>query len=485
METAPSSAGSPGDDDARPRLDVTVDRRAPLPLSEQIAASIRTAILEGRLAPRARLPSWQDLAVQLGVARGTVRAAYERLVDEALVIPSGSAGTLVARQPPAPAAEPPRLRPPLHDFNWQGYLVDPLPFEMGIPAQDAFPRSQWARALGQAARQVAEGVVSHPDPRGMPELREQIAVYLAIARGVHCVPDQIIVTGGFRSSLSIVLAARGAPGADAWMEDPGYPVTRNALLLTGLRPRAVAVDDEGIDVAQGIAMAPDAALAVVTPGQQYPLGVGLSEARRSALVSWAREAGSWIVEDDFLSELQLDRRASRALAAGPAADVVFHAGTFAKTMSPSAGLGFLVLPLRLAEHVSEVAAHLAPSPSPVAQLALATFMRQGHYMRHLRRMKRLYAARRAALVAELEAAGHRCQTSGLGVLLWLPPGCVDVEIGKAARAKGLVLVSMSPWFSDAARRRHGFLLGVTNLTPANLRAACDTLYELIDGARRG
>lgn len=460
------------------KLDIAVDRSGRLSLSEQIAASVRAAVLDGRLAADARLPSWQDLAVQLGVARGTVQAAYERLADEGFVYAAGSAGTLVARSVPVAPVAPRALTRPLQDME-HAFFADPLPFEMGLPAQDAFPATQWARMLGQAARTFAAGPTGHVDPRGVPALREQIAAYLALARGIQCHPDQIIVTGGYRNSLGLTLAARGAPGRDAWVEDPGYPVARRALAFAGLVARPVPVDEQGLDVERGIAVAPDAALAIITPGQQCPLGCTLSEARRTALVDWAREAGCWIIEDDYLSELQLDGRVAPAVAAMDGAGTVFHAGTFSKTLSPTIGLGFLVAPFDLAEHVAEVAAYLAPAPSPVVQMGLALFMRAGHYLRHLRRMKRLYGARRDALVTLLTDAGYPCSVAGLAVILWLPDAFDDVALSQGAVAEGIALLPLSPWYATAERRRAGLVLGIANLTEQAIHPAFETLRRLI------
>lgn len=192
-----------------PSLDVSLDRLSSEPLSAQIAGNLRLAIRDGRLAPGARLPSWRDLAARLGVGRGTVRSAYERLIDERLVVAAGAAGTRVAAQPartesaaaPAPALNAP-LSGLLHDFS-----APPLPFEMGVPAQDAFPAKLWSRLRARALRTGAMSPVTYPDPRGAAALRSQLASYLAIARGIHCVPDQIVLTAGYRGGLGLTLAA--------------------------------------------------------------------------------------------------------------------------------------------------------------------------------------------------------------------------------------------------------------------------------------
>jgi len=464
-------------------LAIDLDRSAATPLTDQIAGSIRSAIAGGRLDAGARLPSWRDLAAQLGVARGTVRVAYERLTDEQLIITAGAAGTRVAARPSgapaAPAAPAVAIARPLQTML-HAFSAPPLPFQMGVPAQDAFPVKLWSRLLARAARDAALAPTSYGDPRGDPELRARIAAYVAIARGIRCVPDQILVTGGFRGGLGLAIRALDGAGRTAWMEEPGFPVTRMGLEMAGVRPVPVPVDAQGLDVAAGVARAPDAAFAVVTAGQQAPLGMALSRERRQALLRWAARSGGWVVEDDYLSELQLSGRAGPALAALDGGRVI-HIGTFSKTLSPSLGLGFLIAPVTLAARFAEVAACLAPAPNPATQIAVAALMADGHYLRHLRRMKRLYVERRDRLRTRLGSEAGVETMAGLAVLLRLPPGCDDVGIARAAVGYGIAPTPLSPWYGGADGRRPGLLLGVTNLADNRVDAACGRLAELIGG----
>ena len=413
-------------------LPIILDHDLRTPLSAQIHGAIRDAIQDGRLAGGARLPSWRDLAAQLGVARGTVRAAYERLSDEQLIVAHGAAGSRVAdRVPAAPPAGSAIEAQPLpelfHDFE-----NPPSPFQMGAPAQDAFPLVLWSRIMARSARLAAAAPGSYPDPRGHPELRREIAAYLAIARGVRCAPGRVFVTAGFSGALGLALHALRLAGASVWLEDPGFPLTRTAVAFAGLKVVAVPVDEEGIDVAEGARRAPRAALAVVTPGQQAPLGMTLSLARRQALLECAARSDAWIIEDDYLGELQLAGRAAPALASLDSAGRVLLAGTFSKTISPALRLGFLVVPPQLAPLFATVAACLAPAPAPTVQRAVAAFMAEGHYLRHLRRMKRIYAVRRDALATCLREMAHDgvaiAGSAALAVRLRLPDGSKDLDI---------------------------------------------------------
>jgi len=460
-----------------------LDRRSASSLADQISHAIRAAIVDGRLGPGARLPSWRDLAAQLGVARGTVRTAYERLADELLVTASGPGGTHVAERPPRAAASavavvalPLEPRAP-----WS--TAPPLPFEMGVPAQDGFPVKLWSRIVARAARADAAAPTRYPDPCGALELRTQISGYLALARGIHCVPDQIVITRGYRDGLNLAIRTLRLEGGAAWMEEPGYFHTRSGLAAAGVQPVAVRVDDHGLRVQDGIATAPDAALAVVTAGQQAPLGVTLSISRRNALLRWAARSGAWIIEDDYLSELQLAGRAAPALHGMDHAGRVIYAGTFSKTLSPALRLGFLVVPAALARRFVDVASCLAPAPNATIQLAVAAFLREGHYLRHLRRMKRLYAARHTALRSCLAGMAGVEPIAGLAVMLRLPPGTDDAALATTALAHGLGPASLSEWYATDAARAPGLLLSVTNLVDSQVRRACDQLKALIARSR--
>jgi GntR family transcriptional regulator/MocR family aminotransferase len=466
------------------QLSISLDRAKKTPLATQIYATIRASIESGQIPPHAKLPSWRDLASQLGVSRGTVRQAYERLIDEQLALGLGAAGTRVTerRSPSASTSaspwspEAPPMPEIFHDFG-----SAPLPFQMGVPAQDEFPGALWSRLLTRAAKRSGTGPVGYPDPRGDPALRKEVAAYLGIARGLRCSPSQVLVTAGYAGALGIAIRGLGLEGKQAWMEDPGFPLTRTALGLAGMTPVAVPVDEDGLDVAAGRCIAPDAALAVVTPGQQAPLGMTMPLARRLALLEWAKQNDAWIVEDDYLSELQLAGRAAPALASLDHGERVLHIGTFSKTISPALRLGFLVVPPELARRFGDLVACLAPAPAAMVQHAIADFMQEGHYLRHLRRMKRVYASRREALLQALREQGAGAvelqSTAGMAVVARLHASVSDVDIAVRAREFGLAPTPLSPWYVQPPRQQ-GLLLGVTNIDVARVAADCRKLAAL-------
>jgi GntR family transcriptional regulator/MocR family aminotransferase len=361
-----------------------------------------------------------------------------------------------------------------------GFGCAPMTFQMGVPSQDAFPFKLWSRLLTHETRRSAP--VSYPDPRGDPELRQQIAAYLRLARGIRCSPSQVLITGGFAGALGLAIQGLQLGKAEAWVEDPGFPLTRTALSLAGMLVTAVPVDAEGLNVAAGIANSAEAKLAVVTPGQQAPLGVTMPLSRRLALLDWARRSDAWIIEDDYLSELQLKGRAAPALASLDNAGRVLHIGSFSKTISPSLRLGFMVVPQELSRRFGEIAACLAPAPAAAVQRAVAELLRQGCYLRHLRHMKRLYATRRETLLhclRETPQSSIRVQaTAGLTVVISLPELTSDVDIASRALQVGLAPAPLSPWYVQS-RRQQGLLLGVTNLKDGRLMTDCRRLLNLV------
>ncbi|CAM5208214.1 GntR family transcriptional regulator/MocR family aminotransferase OS=Castellaniella defragrans OX=75697 GN=HNR28_001151 PE=3 SV=1 [Castellaniella defragrans] len=461
-------------------LHINLNRSANASLSEQIRTSISQAIESGQLAPGARLPSWLDLAAQLGVARGTVQVAYERLADAQMIEASRATGTRVAARPRLVQTRP--QTPPLGSFMeiYREMTAGPAIFQMGVPAQDGLPAKFFARIQARAMKSGPSTPATYPDPRGEFELRREVAGYLALSRGIQCSPEQVIITAGFSGGLGVALRALCLEGEKAWTEEPSFPFTRKGLEVARLDLVPIPVDAEGMDVDYGIEHAPDAALAVVTPGQQAPLGITMSLRRRLQLLEWATSRRAWIIEDDYLGELQLEGRAAPALASLDGGSRVIHIGSFSKTVSPSMRLGFVVAPAELASAFADVAATLAPAPWPAIQLATAYFMQEGHYIRHIRRIKRLYSAQRDALAAQLAKEHARWVNAGLSVLLKLPDGASDVQVAREAVASGLAPAPLSPWFANPGLARRGLLLGVATAPKPRLEASCRRLFEIIE-----
>jgi GntR family transcriptional regulator/MocR family aminotransferase len=461
-------------------LSFKLDRFAKTSLTDQICKGISAAIESGVLVPGARLPSWLDLAAQLGVARGTVRAAYEKLSDAQLVVASRAGGTRVADRPRIAMQLDEAPDPGSFFETYLELTAGPAIFQMGVPAQETLPAKLFTRARNYGMLAESSRSTLYPDPRGELELRREIAAYLAISRGIVCSPSQVVITSGFSGGLGLTLGVLGLEGQKVWVENPGFPFARHGLELARLQLAPIPVDADGIDIDYGLQYEPDAALVVITPGQQAPLGVTLSLERRLRLLQWAAQERVWIIEDDYLSELQLKARAAPALASLDRAGRVIHIGSFSKTISPALRLGFLVVPPALASRFAEVTACLNPAPWPSIQLAMARFMGDGHYLRHLRRTKRFYQARREALLEHLRRRGMDTVSTGLAVLLRLPDGVSDESIARDMFQFGLAPAPLSPWYAVPTSARSGLLLGVATAPERHLARSCDQLQTVVE-----
>lgn len=398
--------------------------------------------------------------------------AYSLLHAEGYVQPRGQAGTVVTpglQALPATKPPPPPARPDSDAWRQPPNL---LPFQMGLPALDAFPRKIWARLGARHLRATQAADLSYPPADGLPALRTAIAAHLQVARGIHCSPAQVFITSGYRESLNLVIQALLQPGEQVWVEDPGYPPTRELLKHSGLTFAPVQVDAEGIMVAQGIAQAPDASAAIVTPAHQSPLSVTLSLTRRQALLDWAERQQRWIVEDDYDGEYRYVSRPLPALKSLDRHGRVLYAGTFSKVMFPGIRLAYLVVPqaqIRRFEDVNRVLGNGIPG---LTQALVSAFMSEGHFARHIQRMRRLYSERRNATAAGLsKALGPAMpihpQPGGMHLLVRMKGHHTDRALAQRMIEHGIYAHALSRW-TTAAPCGSGLLMGFTNIESQEL-----------------
>jgi GntR family transcriptional regulator / MocR family aminotransferase len=462
---------------------IVLDRTVSGPLHLQIATRLRAAIAAGVLAPGARLPSARTLAGQLGVARGTVDAGFAVLIGEGIVVPRGSAGTIVSPALAARAVLPAQRAMPLAARRAEQSAA-PLPFRTGLPALDAFPRKLWTSLTVRAARGLGPGALAQVDPAGLRALREAVAGYLGVSRGILCGPDHVLVTAGFQGAMALVAKVLLHAGDAVWVEDPGYHLTRLALEAAGATLVPLRVDRDGMRVAAGVVAAPRARLAVVTPTHQSPLGVALSLPRRLALLGWAADADAWVVEDDYDSEFRYTGHPLPALKSLDRGGRVLYAGSFSKVLFPALRLGYLVVPDELAEAFAR-AVRLGSFGLPsLEQRVVATFMTDGHFARHLRRMRALYASRRRALAAALTAAfGDRVvlelEAGGMHLLARFPGSADDGTLARRAAAVGLAPTALSS-LAVAHDCGQGLLLGFTNVPEGEAEALARRLAAAVE-----
>ncbi len=385
--------------------------------------SLRQAILDGRLAPGQALPGTRALAAQHGLARGTVQAAFDQLLSEAYLVATRGSATRVSPALPertlqtiAPAAGPAPIAgaaPPSSPRLWierTAGLGSPFPLQpaSAVPTTfqphrcdvSAFPFDVWRTLHLRCLRASRPDAFADPGALGLERLRTEIARHLHVARGVHAAPEQIVILNSVQQALDICLRLLVAPGDSVWMENPGYPGARQAMLAHGAAVADIAVDSEGVRVEDGIARAPHARLAYVTPARQAPLSVALSPQRRLALLDWAITDGAYVFEDDYDSEYRFVARPIPALRSHPGSEHnVILAGTFSKLLFPGIRLAFVLLPRHLVDPFTHAFSLTSRSGNGLTQAVLADFFAEGHFDRHVRRMRRLYA-RRAEAFAE-------------------------------------------------------------------------------------
>lgn len=444
-----------------------LESRASVPLHQQISDGIKRRIASRALGVGARLPSSRDLASQLGVSRATVELAYSNLAAEGYVARRSAAGTRVL--PARTQAPQPLLRTsaPLLPGLASEAAQPPSLFQMGLPALDAFPRKLWSRLAARHARSLSLSRMVYQEPSGFAPLRRAIANHLAIGRGLACSERQVFVTSGFLGALSLAARALLTAGDKVLVEDPAFPPAREAIRLAGGVPIAVPVDGFGMDVSAGIACASDARAALITPVAQFPLGCALSASRRRQLLAWAGRSHAWVLQDDYEENLTCADRTQALCAPAESTDRVLHLGSFSNVLFPGFRHGYLVAPESLVPRLEYAAALLPAHQSLLDQMVVCDFIAQGHFARHLARMKSLYAERRLALAQALnEAFGAlgRAESCGMHLLLRLPAQVDDVSLAAAARSRGLAVNALSP-MSLHANTGPGLLLGFTNVLP--------------------
>ena len=442
---------------ARFPLQIALDPAKAQPLQQQLYWSLRERILRGHLRAGLRLPSSRGLAGQLGIARNTVTAAFEMLVAEGYLVSRIGAGTFVAPHlpdiflQPAAATEPATRKRAAaartsvsrggraHLRHWPGadrggqlaprHLATlrlqpaPAPLLPAGPALEQFPVEQWGRLLSRCWRRGPLRLLASGHPQGDPDLREAIAAYLGSARGVQCEASQVVITSGSQQGLDLTARVLLNPGEQAWVEDPGYWGAHSSLQGAGVQAISVPVDKDGMDVPEALRRAPAARLALITPSHQFPLGITMSLPRRLQLLQWAQETHGWVLEDDFDSEFRYSGRPLTALQGLDGEGRVLYLGTFSRVLFPALRIGYLVLPPELVKAFVAARAAAGWQSAVLEQQVLARFIGEGHFGRHLRRMRALYAQRREALLQALaqlqewiEAPAPDC---GLHAIGWL------------------------------------------------------------------
>lgn len=393
-------------------FELSLNQRSPdQTLANWLYSELRAAILEGRLRSGVKVPGSRDFAETYRVSRGTVVNVFERLLDEGYLLSRVGVGTWVNSNLPAgkpspknSSEQPEYVHHVVSGYRkpkqFEGWVRFPgfRPFGMGFPALTEFPADLWGRIAAKRARAFRSWLREEDDGIGYRPLREAIAHYLGTSRGVKCNPDQVAIVSGVQQALDLLARLLLKPGDPIWMEDPGYFGASIAFERAGARIIPVPVDDEGLLVSAGIKLCPNAKGVFLTPGHQFPLGMAMSLERRMQALKWASRAGAFIIEDDYDSEYRFEGLPVPALQGLDQSSSVIFIGTFTKLLFPSLRLGYIVLPDSLIDLFVSFRRGSDFRSSGFDQAVLTDFIMEGHFGRHLRRMRNLYAHRLEAMV---------------------------------------------------------------------------------------
>ncbi|MEX3010092.1 PLP-dependent aminotransferase family protein [Hoeflea sp. TYP-13] len=450
-----------------------------MPVFQQVYEGLRERIASGVFENGGRLPPTRALAVELGVSRSTIVTAYEQLVAEGYVEGRQGSGYSVChmgevefaakQEVPAKQISAPRRS-------------RPKPFSPGVPDMRHFPYRQWARCVARVARNEPEALVIPDDLFGDLRLRQAICEHIFQWRGVRATAEQVLITAGSGDALEICIRALAEPGDRIGLEDPGYPQIRHFVSSLGMKPLWLEVGADGAELPPASG-GKKPCLVVLTPTQQYPLGGAMTPGRRLEFLSWAERANGWLIEDDYDSEFRYAGRPIPALASFDRNERTIYTGSFSKIFSNNLRLGYLVIPDALTQRFAETLRRFGGKASVLPQRALATFFEDGEFYRHLRRVRRVYAERRRALIDLLKSelgAGAKIEDpqAGMQFVLCLPDRCDDAALSRAAGAIGLSVSALSTYYAGSNPRK-GLVLGFCGFTPEELRDGILALAPLI------
>lgn len=470
-----------------------LDKQQSTPLYVQLYQYIRESIEAGRLQSGGKLPAIRALSQHLVISKNTVEAAYGQLLAEGYVESKERGGYLI--QPieplwslPSSEAHVPRAvsAPPnsgSHPIR-QGDRPLPYEFRYGDIAYDRFPHDIWKSCLTQAIQEAASnapyGILGYGDRLGHEGLREELAEYVYQSRGVLCSPDQIFIAAGTQYAVSMLVQIMSLRRSVFAMEEPGYNGVRTVLSGMDCRIDPIPVAEDGIDITA--LTQSEAAVVYVTPSHQFPLGMVMSVEKRLRLLQWASAKQGLILEDDYDSEFRYGSRPIPSLKALDSEDRVIYMGTLSKSFLPGARLSYMIMPNRFVPLMKEKLAHYSCSVSPIIQQAVWLFMKQGHYGRHIRRMRRVYQSRHRTLIeAVSESMGSRVEIvggrSGMHILLRVP-GMDAAELIQLAEDAGcLVYEAAKHWCHPDEKAREYVMLGFGGLDEARLREGVHLLEQ--------
>jgi GntR family transcriptional regulator / MocR family aminotransferase len=472
------------------------------PLYQQLYHALRHAILGGQLSAGTQLPPTRVLATELAVSRTTVVTAFEQLFAEGYLEARVGSGTFVASTLPEEMLHVHAQQVPLQDTKKlprlsqcsQRVMHSPLvprlqtpqarAFQPGLPALDEFPFAVWSRLAARRYQHPPFELLTYGDPAGYHPLREAIAQYLTASRAVRCQPEQVLIVSGAQQAIDITVRTLLEAGDVVWVEDPGYLRVRGILLGAGARVISVPLDQEGLNVEAGKHLSEQAHMAYVTPSHQFPMGITMSLARRLALLAWAQRVGAWILEDDYDSEFRYRGRPLASLQGLDTHGQVIYMGSFSKVLFPSLRLGYLVLPPDLVEPFITMRALCGRYSPTLEQTIVADFITEGHFLRHIRRMRALYAHRQQILLEAVRQELHGAieleeHEAGMHLIGWLPQGLDDRQVSQLIAQQGIDAQALSA-YSDQKPERPGLILGYAGVNEQEIREGVEHIARVVE-----
>ena len=462
-------------------------------IRERLYALLKSAIIDGRLAPSAKLPSSRELATNLKIARNTATYAYEQLHAEGYIITQHGAGSFVAEIDPQQRAPFAKTRASRKkqirsvastELDFADLSYPRLrPLVSGSPDLDLFPREDWIRIYNRFIRRSSYSMLHYGHDIGYKPLRDAIAAHLATYRGINCDSDQILILCGSQQGIDLCSRTLCYPGDTVIIENPTYSGVRRALKHRGIKAIPIDIDKDGLIVSEAITSAPNARLAITTPSHQFPIGARLSAARRFELIRWANETDSWILEDDYDSEYRYAGQPIQAMQGIDTTGRVLYLCTFSKSLFPDVRIGYIVLPPHLVAPFAEARAINAGAPPVTFQATLATFMEEGRFHKHLRKTRKVYQARRDHLVEKIEKyCGNAIEIGpkdgGMHLTVFVKTGQSDQAISERARELGFEFPPLSRYASKPLKRG-GFVLGFASYSEQQIEDAIRGLAQAI------